>query len=215
MRGEGAGGKGKAWGACVGGAVPAALPTAAVGTAPRLRLAPARSLPSPAVPSPAEGYALDWSPVLAGRLASGDCRSRIHVWEPAPGGRWAVGPAFRGHQGSVEDLQWSPSEETVFASASVDKTIRIWDTREQVGWLSDSFTLGGWEGDRVAGCGWAGGASACCFAGRGWQHVWWHDGASSGVAGGHAGTEGCMHTCARAGAWPGGDARSCGVSQDR
>ncbi|KAI3435911.1 hypothetical protein D9Q98_001969 [Chlorella vulgaris] len=78
-----------------------------------------------------EGYALDWSPVLAGRLASGDCRSRIHVWEPAPGGRWAVGPAFRGHQGSVEDLQWSPSEETVFASASVDKTIRIWDTREQ------------------------------------------------------------------------------------
>ncbi|KAI7841913.1 hypothetical protein COHA_004441 [Chlorella ohadii] len=78
-----------------------------------------------------EGYAIDWSPVVAGRLASGDCRSRIHVWEPTPAGKWAVGGAFKGHEASVEDLQWSPTEETVFASASVDKTIRIWDTREQ------------------------------------------------------------------------------------
>jgi ribosome assembly protein RRB1 len=78
-----------------------------------------------------EGYAIDWSPVAAGRLASGDCRSRIHVWEPTPAGKWAVGGAFKGHEASVEDLQWSPTEETVFASASVDKTIRIWDTREQ------------------------------------------------------------------------------------
>lgn len=71
--------------------------------------------------------------MAAGRLASGDCRSRIHVWEAAPGGKWAVGGAVKGHEGSVEDLQWSPTEATVFASASADKTVRIWDTREQVG----------------------------------------------------------------------------------
>ena len=75
-----------------------------------------------------EGYALDWSPCLEGRLASGDCKGRIFVWEPNQG-RWSINGPMKGHGDSVEDLQWSPSEPTVFASASVDKTVRIWDTR--------------------------------------------------------------------------------------
>lgn len=84
-----------------------------------------------------EGYAVDWSPVTTGRLLSGDCAGVIHLWEPA-NGKWSVGtttfiaPAGSGFSDnpSVEDLQWSPTEATVFAAASADQTIRIWDTRQ-------------------------------------------------------------------------------------
>ncbi|CAH2051225.1 unnamed protein product [Thlaspi arvense] len=76
-----------------------------------------------------EGYAIDWSPATAGRLLSGDCDSRIHLWEPASG-TWAVDPVpFAGHTNSVEDLQWSPAEANVFASCSVDGTVAVWDVR--------------------------------------------------------------------------------------
>lgn len=46
-------------------------------------------------------------------------------------GVWRVGTdsPFLSHTGSVEDIQWSPNEATVFASCGTDGTIRIWDTR--------------------------------------------------------------------------------------
>lgn len=79
-----------------------------------------------------EGYAVDWSPSSAGKLVTGDCAGRIHVWQPT-GTTWAVDGAapYSAHTSSVEDLQWSPSEATVFASASADRTVRIWDTRDR------------------------------------------------------------------------------------
>ncbi|KAG6467352.1 hypothetical protein ZIOFF_074825 [Zingiber officinale] len=75
-----------------------------------------------------EGYAIDWSPTVPGRLVSGDCNSCIHLWEPSE--TWNVDATpFAGHTASVEDLQWSPTEPDVFASCSVDGTVAIWDTR--------------------------------------------------------------------------------------
>ncbi|XP_061632080.1 glutamate-rich WD repeat-containing protein 1 [Phyllopteryx taeniolatus] len=78
-----------------------------------------------------EGFAIDWSPMVPGRLASGDCKKNIHVWEPEEGGAsWRIDQRpFSSHSKSVEDLQWSPTETTVFASCSVDQSIRVWDIR--------------------------------------------------------------------------------------
>lgn len=77
-----------------------------------------------------EGFAIDWSPLVPGRLVSGDCRNCIHLWEPTSDSTWNVdSKPFVGHTASVEDLQWSPTEPHVFASCSVDGNIAIWDVR--------------------------------------------------------------------------------------
>lgn len=51
---------------------------------------------------------------VVGRLVTGDCRKDIHLWEMKQGGTWDVDQRpFSAHTASVEDLQWSPTEQTV------------------------------------------------------------------------------------------------------
>jgi ribosome assembly protein RRB1 len=88
-----------------------------------------------------EGYAMDWSKVNEGHLVTGDCDGNIHLWCPTEGGlskystsSFKVTSAYGPNGGnidhpSVEDLQWSPTEGTVFASAECGGYVKIFDTR--------------------------------------------------------------------------------------
>ncbi|KZC07571.1 PREDICTED: glutamate-rich WD repeat-containing protein 1 isoform X2 [Dufourea novaeangliae] len=82
----------------------------------------------------AEGYGLDWCSTDTGTIASGDCKGNIHIWRIGDNNgcaTWHVDqrPYSSHAPSSVEDLQWSPNEKHVLASCSVDKSIKIWDTR--------------------------------------------------------------------------------------
>ncbi|KAL8957295.1 MAG: hypothetical protein Q9193_005390, partial [Seirophora villosa] len=80
-----------------------------------------------------EGYALDWSPLIPqGKLLTGDNDGKIFLTTGEEGGKWTPdNRPFTGHQSSVEDIQWSPNERTVFASASSDGTVKVWDIRSK------------------------------------------------------------------------------------
>lgn len=102
-----------------------------------------RKIPAVATPKPiftcekhkTEGFAMDWNPHTTGQFLSGSCDSTILLWEPVEGG-WSVGASkFSAHTDSVEDVQWKRTGSdaaTTFASASVDRSVRVWDSREHV-----------------------------------------------------------------------------------
>ncbi|KAH2348291.1 hypothetical protein KXW30_007922 [Aspergillus fumigatus] len=80
-----------------------------------------------------EGYALDWSPLQPlGKLLTGDNDGLIYVTTRTEGGGWVTDTRpFTGHTSSVEELQWSPNERNVFASASSDGSVKVWDVRSK------------------------------------------------------------------------------------
>ncbi|KZV94118.1 glutamate-rich WD repeat containing [Exidia glandulosa HHB12029] len=83
----------------------------------------------------AEGFAMDWggdvgsSSASSLRLLTGDVASKIFLTTSTPSGFNTNANPFASHTSSVEDLQWSPTELTVFASCSADASVRIWDIR--------------------------------------------------------------------------------------
>ncbi|KAI7956996.1 hypothetical protein MJO28_004091, partial [Puccinia striiformis f. sp. tritici] len=82
----------------------------------------------------AEGFALSWGSANTSnssslRLLTGDIHSKIFLSTSNKAGFSTNSTAYTSHTSSVEDLQWSPSEPTVFASCSADQSLRIWDIR--------------------------------------------------------------------------------------
>lgn len=80
-----------------------------------------------------EGYAIDWSPVIkTGALLTGDCSGQIYFTQRHTS-KWVTDKQsfHAGNNKSIEDIQWSRAESTVFASCGVDGYIRIWDTRSK------------------------------------------------------------------------------------
>ena len=73
-----------------------------------------------------EGFALEWGDT---GLLTGDMASKIFLTTLTPTGFHSSPNPYLSHTSSVEDLQWSPSESTVFASCSADRTVRVWDVR--------------------------------------------------------------------------------------
>lgn len=85
-----------------------------------------------------EGYAVAWSPLITtGKILSGDQSGKIFASSAADGnsgggGKWTTDTKpYTGHTGSVEDIAWSPNERNVFASASADGTVKVWDIRSK------------------------------------------------------------------------------------
>lgn len=74
----------------------------------------------------AEGFAVEWG---ATGLLTGDIDRKIYLTTLTPSGFTTSPNPYLSHTSSVEDLQWSPTEPTVFASASADRTVRVWDVR--------------------------------------------------------------------------------------
>jgi len=64
------------------------------------------------------------------RLLTGDTHSHIYITTRTATDFVTSPIPFSGHTGSVEDIQWSPNQENVFASCGCDRTIKIWDARE-------------------------------------------------------------------------------------
>lgn len=79
-----------------------------------------------------EGYGLDFSPHVIGRIAAGTRDGKLYIINPRDAQMSdlvIMDEQICKHTDSIEDIQFSPVEPDVLATCSVDKTVRIFDLR--------------------------------------------------------------------------------------
>lgn len=72
-------------------------------------------------------HSVDWNSD-GRRLASGSFDKTVSLYS-LDRDRLTKERSFRGHEDSVDQLCWHPSNPDLLATASLDKTVRLWDTR--------------------------------------------------------------------------------------
>lgn len=76
-----------------------------------------------------EGYGLCWNPKISGRLASGSDDGIVCIWDIESKGKLKgeVSPTitYTDHGDVVEDVNWHKHHETILASVSDDKLLRM------------------------------------------------------------------------------------------
>ncbi|QPG73753.1 hypothetical protein FOA43_001067 [Brettanomyces nanus] len=86
-----------------------------------------------------EGFGLEWNPIIAGRLISGNEDGKIALWDLSsrPADK-VLKPArtFSTHTGIVNDLSWNGVCSELFASVSDDGSLQIHDLRAKEGELA-------------------------------------------------------------------------------
>lgn len=80
-----------------------------------------------------EGFGLAWNPRKEGIVLGASEDMTVCMWDvnSYTKGTATIEPTsvFRGHDSVVGDVDWSPTNENVFASVGDDKMLLIWDTR--------------------------------------------------------------------------------------
>ena len=86
------------------------------------------------IKSKSEGYAINWNPHRVGQLATGNTTNIVEIFDNNENyTQWKKTYEYKYHKASVQDIVFSPTEQSVFASCKSSNYYR------QFGWnLTDS-----------------------------------------------------------------------------